>query len=240
MVEKLVEQLGKPFMPISALLIYRQHNNQGKSNCFVEHYDIDLNGHPINAHPLTVHESSQLIKALHIADSDGKKGFLSNTIIPENLLYMDNGQQDSIIWYTRKMAIPLFFTDSLSIQSGISSVPALLWKVRGKKLSLFALSADKRPNVHSKLFKAPFFNVSDDGTVCLGTVNTGTKHTKTLEEYIACWQDFFFNSRFSHLLCSSVKGNCVQLWKSLVGTGKPFPKKVLEPTQLSLHEFINR
>jgi len=240
MVEELKEQFDMPFRPVSALLIYRQNNTHHNANCFVEHYDIDLDGRPVNAHPLTVQESSQFIKALHIADSGGKRGILPCTVIPSNVLYMDNGPKGSIVWYTRKMNIPLFFTDSLGIQSGIGSVPALLWKVEGKKLKVYALTADKRPNAQSKLFKAPFFNVAHDGTVCLGTVNTGTKHISSLEDFMSCWQDFFFNSRFSHLLSSPVKGNCIQLWKNLVGTGKPFPKEVLQPAQLSLNDIINR
>jgi hypothetical protein len=44
------------------------------------------------------------------------------------------------------------------------------------------------------------------------------------------WEDYFFNSYFSHLMNehNPINGNCVNLWKSLINTEKQFPKETLK------------
>ena len=238
MEERILSQLGSLYYPVSALLVYTKKGYGQADRSYVEHYDIDANGKAINAHPLTIQETSKLIKSLKVQVSGSKERVLSKEILPANLLYFNNDIQGPVIWYTRKTSLPLFFIDRLGLDSGVANVPAMVWKVVGKKLHVYALAADKRPTADTTLYHAPFFNIHADGGVCLGTVDTKLDHITHLQDWMGAWQEFFFNSRFSHLLSSPIKGNCVQLWKSLVGTGKPFPKKVLIPTQLTLGELL--
>ncbi|MGJ1435697.1 PRTRC system protein B [Sphingobacterium siyangense] len=238
MEEEILSQLGSLYYPVSALLVYTKKGQGRADSSYVEHYDIDEDGKAINAHPLTIQETSKLIRSLKVHMAGTKERVLSKEILPANLLYVNNDIQGPVIWYTQKTTVPLFFTERLGIPTGMASVPAMVWKVTGKRLSVFALASDKRPTAGSLLYNAPFFNIHPDGSVCLGTVDTKLDHITNLQDWMCAWQDFFFNSRFSHLLSSPVNGNCVHLWKSLVETGKPFPKKVLIPTTFTLTELL--
>ncbi|MNU14559.1 hypothetical protein D3C71_26720 [compost metagenome] len=236
--DNLSEHLGGLYQPISALLIYKQQTGQFRENCFVEHYDIDPTGKAVNAHPLTVQESEKLVAALKLSTSGKRAHQLHKTILPPNILYVDNEPSGAVVWYTKKMSIPLFFTESLGIKCGVANIPALVWKVQAKKLSVYALTSDQRPKEGTKLYYAPFFNIHVDGKVCLGTVNIKTENVTKIENLMDTWQEFFFNSRFSHVLNNPINGNCVLLWKDLVGSGKSFPKKVLKSAQITLMDIL--
>ena len=48
--------------------------------------------------------------------------------------------------------------------------PPLVWRVDGGDLKIRALIENKRPAAATKLAVAPFWNLSDDGRVCTGTM----------------------------------------------------------------------
>ena len=123
----------------------------------------------------------------------------------------------------------LYFTENLEIPNGIAEVPAMLWLAGKRNLKVFALANNRRPTEKTSLFYAPFFNVYENGTVCMGTVDVDIKNSSSLEEFTKKWEDYFFNSYFSHLMNehNPIKGNCVNLWKSLVDKDEIFPKNVL-------------
>lgn len=99
--------------------------------------------------------------------------------------------------------------ESLGIQSGKVQVPPMLWFADKENLFVFALATDRRPTEKTPLYYAPFFNVYEDGAVCMGTVSIDIKNSVSVEEFIQVWEDYFFNSYFSHLLDSynPIKGN---------------------------------
>ena len=74
----------------------------------------------------------------------------------------------------------------------------------------------------------------------MGSVNINIKNSASVEDFIKAWEDYFFNSYFSHLLGnnSPIKGNCVTLWKDLIQTGKPFPKEVLKKNNKTLKNLL--
>jgi PRTRC genetic system protein B len=116
----------------------------------------------------------------------------------------------------------------------------LLWYATKQELTLFALAANRRPCEGTPLYHAPFFNVNQNGTVCMGTVDVNIKKSSSLEEFIAAWENYFFNSYFSHLMHNHnpVNGNCVSLWKNLIETGKPFPKAMLKKNSRTLKNIV--
>ncbi len=64
----ITQDFGMLYYPKSALVFYQ---TTGKGNdTYVEHFDMDKNGMPINAHPLTVKEANQLAKALKTAKEE--------------------------------------------------------------------------------------------------------------------------------------------------------------------------
>jgi PRTRC genetic system protein B len=116
--------------------------------------------------------------------------------------------------------------------------PALLFDVAGGQLSIFALKEAKRPVKDTKLYRAPYWNVSDQGSVCLGT----TRIPDVLSvESISRWADSFFESQFTHQnaswpLTTHPKG-FVALWRELMGM-KEFPAKYLASGEITLGQYL--
>ncbi|TFB30355.1 PRTRC system protein B [Pedobacter alluvionis] len=233
----ITERFGTLYFPKSALVFYA--NNDSNRDCYVEHFDLDRNGNLINAHPLTVRESNQLAKSLKI--NEEKQSFLKpQGIIGTNILQIDPIHNGVVIWFTKAMRREMFFVEKLEIPNGKASVPAMLWVANRNKLYVYALKNNTRPTERTLLYHAPFFNVYSDGGVCMGTVNISIKKSSTLEEFTEAWENYFFNSYFSHLMenHNPVKGNCVNLWKKLLATAALFPKDVLLASNRKLKDIL--
>jgi PRTRC genetic system protein B len=177
---------------------------------------------------LTVREASNLAKALKIA-KEREKPFLKPTgIVGSSVLHIDaiNGKA---IWFTKVSQRELYFVDNLRIPKGNANMPPMLWVANRESLYVFALYSNRRPTTNTQLYNAPFFNVYENGNVCLVTIDVNIKQTASLEEFITSWESYFFNSYFSHLMPNHipVKGNCVSLWENQIATGAPFPKEIL-------------
>ena len=134
----------------------------------------------------------------------------------------------------------LYFTENLEIPNGMAEVPAMLWFANKRSLKIFALANSRRPTEKTELFYAPFFKVYEDGNVCMGTVDVNFQNSTSLEEFTEKWENYFFNSYFSHLMNehNPIKGNCVSLWKSLINTEKQFPKEALKQANRTLKNLL--
>jgi PRTRC genetic system protein B len=230
---------GTLYHPKSALIFYEAKT--ADNDVYVEHFDMDKNGNPINAHPLTEREAKVLAKSLQI-EKDKDNAFLkSNGILPTNILHINpNKDKSTVLWYTKSQKRQLYFVNGLDIPSGMAYVPPMIWYASKNSLSVFALVSDRRPTEKTPLYFAPFFNIYEDGKVCMGSVKVSIKNAASVEEFTGAWEDYFFNSYFSHLLGqdSPITGNCVSLWKDLVQTGKPFPKEVLKKNNKTLKYLL--
>jgi PRTRC genetic system protein B len=199
---------------------------------------MDRNGQPVNAHPLTQREASQLAKALKIAKAKKEPCLKINGILGSHILHLDP-QKGKAIWFTKAGQRELYFVESLGIPNGRAGVPPMLWAANRNSLFVFALKSNRRPNESTSLYYAPFFNVYENGNVCMGTVDVQIKKTASLEEFTAAWEQYFFKSYFSHLNDQNpINGNCVCLWKDLVNTDKHFPKDVLKKTNKTLKNLL--
>ncbi|AIM38413.1 PRTRC system protein B [Sphingobacterium sp. ML3W] len=229
---------GTLYHPKSALVFYETKG--ANTDIYVEYFDMDKNGNPINAHPLTQREANVLARALQ-TEKDKDKAFLkSNGIFPTNILHINPSEKGTVLWYTKAQRRHLYFVDSLDIPNGLAYVPPMIWYANKNSLSVFALASDRRPTEKTSLYFTPFFNIYEDGKVCMGSVNINIENSASVEEFIQAWEDYFFNSYFSHLLGrnSPIKGNCVKLWKDLIQTGKPFPKEVLKKNNKTLKNLL--
>lgn len=229
---------GTLYNPVKAFVVY-QKNNSDKT-IYVEAYDIDKNGYPINAHPLNGKESTELATALDTSDELTYKFLKPLGLLPKKVLYINPNHAGYAIWYTPAQKVNLFFVDGLAIPNGNAFVPPLLWKASKNSLWIFAMDSDKEINKQTALSYAPFFNLYEDGRVCMGTVSVNITPDCLLEEFIEKWERYFFNSYFSHLIQrqSSLKGNIIQLWRSLVNTRKIFPMKTLVKNGLTLKKIL--
>ena len=230
---------GTLYHPQSALVFYETKG--ANTDVYVEHFDMDKNGNPINAHPLTVKEAKVLANALQ-TEKDKDNAFLkSNGILPTNILHINpNTDKGAVLWYTKAQRRQLYFVSGLDIPNGMAYVPPMIWYANKNSLSVFALASERRPTEKTPLYFTPFFNSYEDGKVCMGSVNINITNSASVEEFTKAWEDYFFNSYFSHLLGSNspIKGNCVTLWKDLIQTGKPFPKEVLKKNNKTLKNLL--
>ncbi|GEM52109.1 hypothetical protein EB1_18990 [Empedobacter brevis NBRC 14943 = ATCC 43319] len=236
-INDITKDFGTLYYPKSALVFYETKGTD--TAMYVEHFDMDSNGTPTNAHPLTVKEANVLAKALQ-TDEEKNTAFLKpNGILPTNILHISPSEKGTVLWYTKAQQRQLYFVDSLGIPNGKAQVPPMLWLASKSSLTVFALASDRRPTEKTPLHYVPFFNIYEKGNVCMGTVSIDIKNSASVEEFIQAWEHYFFNSYFSHSLCENLtKKNIVNLWKDLINTDKPFPKEVLKKNNKTLKNLL--
>ncbi|MCP2025794.1 PRTRC genetic system protein B [Flavobacterium sp. HSC-32F16] len=237
-INDITASFGTLYHPKSALVFYQ---SKADKDLYVEHFDMDKNGTPINAHPLTEREAKALARSMLIEKQKDKAFLKSEGILPTNILHINpSAGKGSVLWYTKSQKRKLYFMDSLGIPSDMAHVPPLLWHATKNSLRVFALLSGRRPTENTVLYYAPFFNIYEDGRVCMGSVNINIKNSASVEQFTNAWENYFFNSYFSHLMGekSLIKGNCVSLWKDLVATGRPFPTAVLQKNNKTLKNLL--
>ena len=241
--KNLTNSFCNDYQAIKALLIYQKQTNNDKGeqhSIYVESYDIGKNGNPINVHPLTYRETLQL-SGLFQAAEELKTGYLrSRGVMPNKVLYVNPQLSGYAVWYTPSQEVPLFFASALGITSGRGKVPAMVWKAGRGELAVYAIKGNKKPGSKTKLFHAPFFNIYQEGRVCMGTVRINITESARLEDFMGQWENYFWNSYFSHLMneFNPVTENMVQLWQAQVSTANLFPTSVLKPTNFTLQNLL--
>jgi len=235
-ITKLFEQV---YEPKKILVVYE--DNSEENDYLIEAFDVDGKGCPINAHPLSIQEAADLAMSLNAANELNNSFLKPKGLLPENLLYINPDTLGYVVWYSQPRLENLLFIDDLEIPNGKAAIPGLIWKANKTSLSLFAYQEKTKPTLNTPLFHAPFFNVYENGKVCMGTVNIQISAGCHLEEFTKMWERYFFGSYFSHLLMGSspVKGNIIQLWQGLVNTGKTFPKNMLLKTKQTLKNILD-
>ena len=229
---------GTLYYPKSALIFYQ--TQRSNPDCYVESFDMDKNGCLINAHPLSIREASQLAKSLKIESNDQKPFLKSNGIIGSHILQVDPQYDGTVIWYSKAQLRDLFFIEKLGIPNAKAYVPPMLWVANRNSVSVYALKTSNRPTEKTSLYHAPFFNVNSGGAVCMGTVDVRIKKTASLEEFTTAWENYFFNSYFSHLMAghNPIKGNLVSLWKKIIKTEQAFPIDTLTKTNRTIKNIL--
>jgi PRTRC genetic system protein B len=235
--KNITQLLNKIYQPHKALLFYR---SESENDHYVESYDMDSLGRPINAHPLSVKESERLAEALKNSTVKSSCYLQPERLIPENVLYYNGKGEGCAIWFSKECRKYLHFRKELGISDGEASLPPLLWKATRSQIWIWALEKNERPDLSAKLYSAPFFNCYRDGRVCMGNVNINIPQGCRLEKFITEWERYYFASAFSHLLddVSPVKTNVVQLWKKLIEKNKAFPVGMLKKTGHIIKDII--
>nr|WP_315242131.1 PRTRC system protein B [uncultured Flavobacterium sp.] len=236
--KNITNNFGKFYHPVKAFVVYQENADK---NVYVESYDMDKNGFAINAHPLSLRESTALAKALDTGE-ELKRNFLKpQGLLPKNVIYINADSNGFAVWYTPAQSVELFFTEGLAVPNGKASIPPLLWKASKNALWVYAMDGDKDISEETPLCHAPFFNLYNDGKVCMGTVKINIERDTHLQDFIETWQKYFFNSYFSHLIGnkSPVKGNIIQLWKSLINTRKKFPLTSLLKNGVTIKQLLS-
>jgi len=226
--------------PKVMLVLYTNPKNENRSyytgdnEVYLEFAPI-TNGIPGAFIPLSNKMASQLGHTLISMNKFQIGGF-----VPDNLIYCGlSGQKPVLIWYTKPQFKTLRYNlhENSNFKSAKIKLPYLVWYYFNNSLYLYA--AKEKPNIDTELFIAPFGNISN-GLVCLGA---GIKLTERVsfdyEELMNLVETAFFVTNFTHQSEKNViKGNLINLHKSLHTSKKDFPIDVLISTHKNIQSII--
>lgn len=154
-------------------------------------------------------------------------------MLPSNVLYFQPGiGGNKFMWYVEPQQFYLTFTPELKIRSGNYRFPGMVMGVIDDELYIYAIKGKDKPTEKTELYHAPFMNVYDDGTVCMGTI-TETRKKAYLHEEMDRWQRRFFGGRFTSAHAADEADrfkeyDLKKLYKEVFNATK-FPEKALVP-----------
>ena len=183
------------------------------------------------AQPLTVAFVDSLVRSLS-GSSDAE-------VLPENILAKGDGM---IAWWTPAQRRQMFYQNSEDKAAGLNGrvfpQPPLAWCVKDGDLAIRALTENRRPDATTRLAVAPFWNLSDNGRVCTGSMRRpdSSNVSSTTE-----WERGFYESAFTHANVGRLTrhpGGFEELWVSLAGKRRSFPRETLIVLPQTLAQFV--
>jgi PRTRC genetic system protein B len=166
-------------------------------------------------------------------------GCVQVEVLPTNILAKADRM---IVWWTPMRRYQMFYENSegkaAELNGRIFPQPPIVWRVSNGELNLRALAENKRPDKTTKLAVAPFWNLSDDGRVCTGTMRRPDSASVAA---IQAWERGFYESAFTHANVGRMtrhKGGFEGLWLGLVGMRQRFPLETLIVLPQTLAQFV--
>lgn len=164
---------------------------------------------------------------------------LNTDILPENVVSIS---AEHMVWWLPEGKRRVFFKCAeLGQRWGNLPHPPLLFVVIKESWYVFALPKNERPNGDTALCHAPYFNVYDNHSICVGTANIPRKAAVTA---IPDWEAGFFDSEFTHpngriRKASHPRGEFA-MWKELLDGGlyEAFPMQYLVPAEKTLTDVM--
>jgi PRTRC genetic system protein B len=213
-----------------ALLIYRENRRS-----FITWHTVvaQKQGPPSlgPAQPLTIAFIEDLAESL--------SGGAMAEVLPENVLAKTDRM---IVWWTSRRRRQMFFENAQGKAQELNGKafpqPALVWRVANGDLKIRALCENKRPGAQTTLAVAPFWNLSDDGRVCLGSMRCPESSSVTS---IESWEQGFYESAFTHANVGRLtrhEGGHDALWGELEDKRRPFPANTLIRLPQTLAQFV--
>lgn len=202
------ENINDIAIPNFAIIGYKNDNND-----FVDLKYFPINNNTISAEiPFSNCCLIDLKKCVNTINSMEKKELSFKGIIPKNIIYY---KSKNIIWYVNSSKKYLYFSKSLSLKNGYYHLPRLLFAFINNKLSVFALKKGQIEET-TKLFNAPFLNVYENGSICMGNVKTNISNFSYIENAIQYLESAFFKSVFTHTNHNAIiEGNIIEYFKEL-------------------------
>jgi PRTRC genetic system protein B len=160
-------------------------------------------------------------------------------VLPENVLAKTDR---TIVWWTPRRVRRMFFESAegkaQQLNGNVFPQPPLVWRVAHGDLKIRALCENKRPNAKTTLAVAPFWNLSDDGRVCLGSMRCPES---VAVASIEAWEQGFYESAFTHANVGRLtrhEGGHDALWTKVGKSRQPFPTDALIRLPETLTQFI--
>jgi len=183
------------------------------------------------AQPLTIGFLESLVRSL----GGGTKA----EVLPENVLAKSDRM---IAWWTPSCRRQMFYENAegkaAKLNGRMFPQPALVWRVSNLALKIRALAVNRRPTAETTLAVAPYWNLSDDGRVCTGSMRCPDSASVSS---IPAWERAFYESAFTHANVGRLtrhSGGFEGLWTDLADKRKAFPVKTLIHLPLRLDQFV--
>ncbi|MFC5862074.1 PRTRC system protein B [Acidicapsa dinghuensis] len=221
-----------------ALLIYHSTDRHywEMGNTFVTHHPVATKGTKKPelgpANPLTVDFLQSLLHSLG--------GQIPIEFLPDNVMARTDR---TIAWWTPAQIRPMFFGDTQGDLQGINGrnfpQPALIWLTQDSSLFVRALKENRRPSAASGLSVAPYWNLYESGSVCIGSMRAPKVSTVAS---IGQWEKSFYESEFTHGNVGRVTrhaGGFEGLWKELADKDA-FPVEQLIELPETAEEFLQQ
>jgi PRTRC genetic system protein B len=213
-----------------ALLVYRDNRSS-----FITRHDVTArNDAPPTlgpAQPLTVAFIESLVRSLG--------GVVHAEVLPANILAKTDR---TVAWWTAAQRRQMFYENSEGKAAELNGLvlpqPPLVWRVSNGELNIRALAENKRPEGSTKLAVAPFWNLSEEGRVCTGSMR---RPDSASVGTIPAWERGFYESAFTHANIGRLtrhEGGFEGLWTGLRGKCKQFPLETLIHLPQTLAHFV--
>lgn len=150
-----------------------------------------------------------------------------DSLIPDHILYarIRPGALD-VLWFRPAMQKKLNFSASLKIKGEAAVwLPPTLYLVHNSGLYLFVLQNNKRPELTTKLYHAPFFNIYKNGSVCLGTAPIGKMRSSSFTGEAERYERGFYLAEQNGGHNVPTKTPLSKLWNLLIRKPQAFPVK---------------
>ena len=214
-----------------ALLIYG-----GRQSSFVTRHQVTLHKDAPPtlepAQPLTLGFVESLVRSL--------SGASSAEVLPASVLAKGDRM---IAWWTPACRRQMFYQDAERKANKLNGrtfpQPPLVWRVDNGDLKIRALAENKRPEAATTLAVAPYWNLSDDGRVCTGTMRRPDSATAAS---IPEWERGFYESAFTHANVGRLTrhpSGFQSLWTELADKRRPFPAETLIKLPRTLAQFVH-
>lgn len=237
-------QTNKRLAPAMAIIIYRDRNEY-QPNCYLEKREIKLIGDTFKLMaPVPMDDDAmKAIAKIYAKKRYSDIGF-GGLISPHILYGLNRGGITAVMWYRPAMKRSLNFSSQLKIKSSVFvNVPATLYLVKNKELYVFALMTDERPDLKTKLYNAPYFNIYEDGRVCLGTARVGTKQNTYEKEADRFERGFYMAEQNGGNVERNCKTPLARLWNLRIKSTTPFPSKkelIQHPKYKTLSDLVQK
>ena len=183
---------------------------------------------------------AQTLTTAFIEDlAESLSGGATAEVLPESVLAKTDRM---IAWWTPRRVYRMFFENAegkvQELNGKLFPQPPLVWKVAHGELKIRALYENKRPRAQTTLAVAPFWNLSDDGSVCLGSMRCPESASAGS---IEAWERGFYESAFTHANVGRLtrhEGGHDALWAELEGKRRAFPTDALIRLPQTLAQFI--
>ncbi|MBK4736046.1 PRTRC system protein B [Noviherbaspirillum pedocola] len=176
---------------------------------------------------------------VHALGTMAEEYLVCTDLLPERLLGFS---PKHLFWWRPAGKSRVFFRcKELGQRAAIVPHPPLAFIVSGNAWYVFALAENKRPTLETELFHAPYFNVYDTGSICIGSANIPDKLQPGT---LPLWESAFFDSEFTHVNGSVRKvaheRGEYAFWKEMLdGAYDEFPTDLLVPQKKTVKNLLD-